>query len=298
MAKISIARFLQKTLGPSWKKIDVGELSVADDRVFFQKEHKCPNCSNQLDSEQLKRDLYVCSSCQHHFRISAPERLRFLADNGEYHEFSTDLQSMNPLSFPEYEEKVRVCQQKTGLKEAVQTVICRIEGREVVVGIMNFQFLGGSMGSVVGEKIARAMLLASQRELPCILFTASGGARMHEGIFSLMQMAKTSHTAAILEECGQPLFIVLTDPTTGGVTASFAMLGDVTLAEPEALIGFAGPRVIEGIMKQKLPAGFQRAEFQLEKGFIDKVVPRSELRKTLAFLIDSHQQEGGKAHAR
>ncbi|MGI9255628.1 MAG: acetyl-CoA carboxylase carboxyltransferase subunit beta, partial [Salinispira sp.] len=173
-----------------------------------------------------------------------------------------------------------------------QTAVCHIEGRRTVVGIMNFQFLGGSMGSVVGEKIARAMLLAAERELPCILFTASGGARMHEGIFSLMQMAKTSHTAALLEQSGQPLFIVLTDPTTGGVTASFAMLGDVTLAEPDALIGFAGPRVIEGIMKQKLPAGFQKSEFQLEKGFVDKIVPRQELRRTLAYLIDTHRQGG------
>ena len=290
----AISKFLQKTFGRSWIKRPVGQLSVADDRVFFQKEHKCPECNTELDSEQLKRDLYVCSSCQHHFRISAPERLCFLADNGEYHEFSADLQSLNPLDFPQYEAKVRGSQQKTGLSEAVQTVICRIEGREAVVGIMNFQFLGGSMGSVVGEKIARAMLLAAQRELPCILFTASGGARMHEGIFSLMQMAKTSHTAALLEQCGQPLFIVLTDPTTGRVTASFAMLGDVTLAEPDALIGFAGPRVIEGIMKQNLPKGFQRAEFQLEKGFVDKIVPRSDLRRTLALLIDTHKQEGGK----
>ncbi|WP_053335759.1 acetyl-CoA carboxylase, carboxyltransferase subunit beta [Salinispira pacifica] len=271
------------------------DFSVADDRGFLQKEHKCPSCNAQLDSELLKQNFYVCSQCGHHFRISAPERLRFLADNGEYQEFSSDLQTVNPLEFPEYEEKVKKSQQKTGLNEAVQTVLCRIEGREAVVGIMNFQFLGGSMGSVVGEKIARAILLAAQRGLPCILFTASGGARMHEGIFSLMQMAKTSHAAALLEQVGQPLFIVLTDPTTGGVTASFAMLGDVTLAEPNALIGFAGPRVIEGIMKQKLPIGFQRAEFQQEKGFVDKIVPRSQLRKTLAFLIDAHSYEGGKA---
>ena len=296
MAELNISKFLQKTIG--WKgfrkKYAPTEFSVGDDRVFFQKEHKCPSCNHELNSEQLKSDLYVCPSCQHHFRISAPERLRFLADNGKYHEFSTNLQSMNPLDFPDYEAKVASSQQKTGLKEAVQTVICHIEGREAVVGIMNFQFLGGSMGSVVGEKIARAMLLAAQRELPCILFTASGGARMHEGIFSLMQMAKTSHSAALLEQCGQPLFIVLTDPTTGGVTASFAMLGDVTLAEPDALIGFAGPRVIEGIMKHKLPPGFQKAEFQLEKGFVDKIVLRRDLRKTLALLIDAHQQEGGK----
>lgn len=293
MAEINISRVLQKVLKRTLRRRPTGEFSVADDRVFFQKEHKCPSCDTELDSEHLKRDYFVCSHCQHHFRISAPERLHFLADNGEYHEFSADLQSLNPLDFPDYDSKIKRSQQKTGLSEAVQTVICHIEGREAVVGIMNFQFLGGSMGSVVGEKIARAMLLAADRELPCILFASSGGARMHEGIFSLMQMAKTSHTAALLEQCGQPLFIVLTDPTTGGVTASFAMLGDVTLAEPDALIGFAGPRVIEGIMKQKLPQGFQKSEFQLSKGFVDKIVPRSELRQTLAYLIDSHSQERG-----
>lgn len=286
MADINVAKLIQRVFG---KKMKFTDLSVKDDRSFFQKEHKCPSCGAQLDAEELARNMYVCHHCGHHFRISAPERLRFLADGGVYQEFSDDLKSLNPLNFPDYEEKVRSSAQKTGLNEAIQTAVCKIEGREAVVGIMNFQFLGGSMGSVVGEKIARAMLLAAERELPCVLFTASGGARMHEGIFSLMQMAKTSHAAALLEQMGQPLIIVLTDPTTGGVTASFAMLGDVTLAEPNARIGFAGPRVIEGIMKQRLPAGFQMAEFQLEKGFVDAITPRSELRKTLAFLFDSHK---------
>lgn len=290
MADNTVSKLVQRLFG---KKMKFTDLSVNDDRIFLRQEHKCPSCSAHLDADQLKQNMYVCPQCTHHFRISAPERLRFLADNGEYQEFSDDLKSLNPLDFPEYEEKVRASAQKTGLNEAVQTAVCRIEGREAVVGIMNFQFLGGSMGSVVGEKIARAILLAAQRGLPCILFTASGGARMHEGIFSLMQMAKTSHAAALLEQTGQPLFIVLNDPTTGGVTASFAMLGDVTLAEPNALIGFAGPRVIEGIMKQKLPAGFQRSEFQLEKGFVDKIVHRQDMRRTLAFLIDAHSV-GGK----
>ncbi len=292
MADSSVAKLIHKIFG---KKMKFADQVVADDRVFLQKEHKCPSCGVQLEADQLKRNLFVCPRCSHHFRISAPERLRFLADNGEYQEFSADLKSLNPLDFPDYDEKVRATQQKTGLPEAVQTVMCSIEGRQAVVGIMNFQFLGGSMGSVAGEKIARAILLAAQRNLPCILFTASGGARMHEGIYSLMQMAKTSHAAALLEQVGQPLFIVLTDPTTGGVTASFAMLGDVTLAEPNALIGFAGPRVIEGIMKQKLPANFQSSEFQQEKGFVDKIVPRHELGKTLAFLMETHRVEGGRA---
>jgi acetyl-CoA carboxylase carboxyl transferase subunit beta len=153
---------------------------------------------------------------------------------------------------------------------------------------MSFAFMGGSMGSVVGERIARAILYAADREMPCVLFAASGGAPMQEGIFSLMQMAKTSHAAALLADAGRPLFVVLTDPTTGGVTASIAMLGDVTLAEPNALIGFAGPRVIEGTIRQKLPPGFQRSEFQRDKGFVDAVVPRNELRSTLVYLIDTH----------
>ena len=183
---------------------------------------------------------------------------------------------------------------KTGIDEAITTGIGRIEGRQAAFAIMSFAFLGGSMGSVVGERIARAILYAADRGMPCIIFASSGGARMQEGIFSLLQMAKTSHAAAILAEAGYPLFVILTDPTTGGVTASFSMLGDVILAEPGALIGFAGPRVIEGTIRQKLPQGFQRSEFQQDKGFVDAVVPRNQLRSTLAYLIDTHDN-GGEA---
>lgn len=292
MAKANIESFFQKLLPKAKRNLQYG---IVDDRVFVQKEHKCPACNKPVETDQLKENAFVCYHCNYHFRISAPERLRLLADNGEYQEFSAGLSSINPLDFPEYEERFTAAKEKSGLDEAVKTVVCKISGREAVVIVMSFQFMGGSMGSVVGEKITRAILLAAQRGLPCILFTASGGARMQEGIYSLMQMAKTSHAIALLERTQMPLIVILTDPTTGGVTASFAMLGDVTLAEPEALIGFAGPRVIEGTIKQKLPEGFQRAEFLQDKGFVDRVVPRKELKKTLSFLIDAHLKvQGGK----
>jgi len=187
-------------------------------------------------------------------------------------------------------------EKKSSLSDAVSIGSCSIENQPVIVGIMSFAFMGGSMGSVVGEKITQAMLEGALRGEPVILFTASGGARMQEGIFSLMQMAKTASAAALMEETRTPLFLVLTNPTTGGVTASFAMLGDVILAEPGAVIGFAGPRVIEGTIGQKLPEGFQRSEFQLKKGFVDALVERASLRSTLSFLIKTHTK-GGAAYA-
>ncbi|MFW5828157.1 MAG: acetyl-CoA carboxylase, carboxyltransferase subunit beta [Alkalispirochaeta sp.] len=263
-----------------------------DDRRYVATKHSCPSCGNPVEEGKLALNLFVCPHCNHHYRISALERIKTLVDGGEISEFSADVQPVNPIEFPEYTEKLQQAQEKTGIDEAVTTGIGRIEGREVALAMMSFKFMGGSMGSVVGERLARAMLYAADREMPCIIFTASGGARMQEGIFSLMQMAKTSHAAALLAQAGQPLIVVLTDPTTGGVTASFAMLGDITLAEPNALIGFAGPRVIEGTIRQKLPEGFQRSEFQQDKGFVDAVVPRSELRSTLAYLIDAHSQGG------
>ncbi|MFO8065069.1 MAG: acetyl-CoA carboxylase, carboxyltransferase subunit beta [Spirochaetota bacterium] len=258
-----------------------------DDRSYVQKKHACPSCSRHIDEDELVRHLYVCPSCGHHFRIDPSERIRILCDDGVFDEIYGDLSPDNPIDFPGYEEKVQAARRKSGANEGVQTGIGRLDGRKAMFALMSFKFLGGSMGSVVGEKIARAMRLAASRSLPMILFAASGGARMHEGIFSLMQMAKTSNAAALLDEARRPFIVVLTDPTTGGVTASFAMLGDFNLAEPGALIGFAGPRVIEGTIKQKLPDGFQRAEFQQEKGFVDAVVPRAELKSTLVFLIDS-----------
>lgn len=260
-----------------------------DERGFVADHHSCPSCGRPVDERELALNLYVCPHCGHHYRIDALERVKVLLDGGEINEFLSEVQPLNPIEFPGYPEKIRSATERSGLDEAVITGVGRVEGRAAVFAIMSFTFLGGSMGSVVGERIASAMLYAAENELPCIVFTASGGARMQEGIFSLMQMAKTSHAAALLAEAGMPLFVVLTDPTTGGVTASFAMLGDVTLAEPEALIGFAGPRVIEGTIRQKLPEGFQRSEFQRDKGFVDAVVPRKELRSTLAYLIDTHE---------
>ncbi len=263
-----------------------------DDRRYVATKHSCPSCGKPVEEGKLALNLFVCPHCSHHYRISAMERIKTLVDGGEISEFSADVQPVNPIDFPEYTEKLQQAQEKTGIDEAITTGVGRIEGREVALAMMSFKFMGGSMGSVVGERLARALLYAADQETPCIIFTASGGARMQEGIFSLMQMAKTSHAAALLAQAGQPLIVVLTDPTTGGVTASFAMLGDVTLAEPNALIGFAGPRVIEGTIRQKLPEGFQRSEFQQEKGFVDAVIPRSELRSTLAYLIDAHSQGG------
>ncbi|MFP4211595.1 MAG: acetyl-CoA carboxylase, carboxyltransferase subunit beta [Alkalispirochaeta sp.] len=265
-----------------------------DDRKFVAAKHACPSCNRPVEEQQLALNLFVCPHCGHHYRISAVERIRTLLDGGEMGEISGDVTPMNPIDFPGYEEKLDEAREITGVDEAITTGVGRIEGRQAVFAIMSFTFLGGSMGSVVGERVARAIMYAADREMPCIIFTASGGARMQEGIFSLMQMAKTSHAAALLAEAGQPLFVVLTDPTTGGVTASFSMLGDVTLAEPNALIGFAGPRVIEGTIRQKLPQGFQRAEFQQEKGFVDMVVPRTELRSVLAYLIDTHTIGGDR----
>ncbi|ADN01807.1 acetyl-CoA carboxylase, carboxyltransferase subunit beta [Spirochaeta thermophila] len=260
-----------------------------DPRRFVEKKHQCPVCQTHVDSWDLKEHLYVCPSCDYHFRLDAWERIELLVDEGSFEEYDADLRSDDPLGFPDYREKLQSAMAKTGLNEAVVNGKGAVEGRELLLSVMSFFFIGGSMGSVVGEKVMRAMLRAIDMRLPLLICTASGGARMQEGIFSLMQMAKTSHAAALMEKERIPLFILLTDPTTGGVTASFAMLGDVILAEPGALIGFAGPRVIEGTIRQKLPEGFQRAAFQQEKGFVDAVVHRRDLRKTLTFLMDTHR---------
>jgi acetyl-CoA carboxylase carboxyl transferase subunit beta len=215
-----------------------------------------------------------------------------IADPFSFVEMAGEMRSVNPISLEGYEDKLKENEKKSSLNDAVTIGRCTIEGDPVVVGVMSFSFMGGSMGSVVGEKITQAMLEGALSNQPVILFTASGGARMQEGIFSLMQMAKTASAAALLEETHTPLFLVLTNPTTGGVTASFAMLGDVILAEPGAIIGFAGPRVIEGTIKEKLPEGFQRSEFQMQKGFVDAMVERSQLRETLSFLIKTHSKRG------
>ncbi|MEJ2663541.1 MAG: acetyl-CoA carboxylase, carboxyltransferase subunit beta [Spirochaetia bacterium] len=259
-----------------------------DERLFVARKNECPACHKHLSPDELESSLFVCPACDHHFRLSPWERIKFTADGGVFHEFCSDIESFNPLGFPDYEQKLASSKKKSGLNEAIVTGLCRIEGNDVVLGIMAFQFMGGSMGSAVGEKVTRAMLMGARKKIPVIIFTASGGARMQEGILSLMQMAKTSAAAAVLEESKVPFFIVLTDPTSGGVTASYAMLGDVILAEPAALVGFAGRRVIEGTIRQKLPENFQMAEFQQEKGFVDTIVHRKELRKTLGILIKTH----------
>ncbi len=247
-------------------------------------ELRCPQCQKDVVVDQFK----ICPYCHYHFPLTVQERLSLFADEGSFEELCASMQSVNPISLEGYEEKLKENQKKSSLSDAATIGTCTVEGKEVVVGIMSFAFMGGSMGSVVGEKIAQAMIEGALRGLVVILFTASGGARMQEGIFSLMQMAKTASAAALLEETGNPLFLVLTNPTTGGVTASFAMLGDVILAEPGAIIGFAGPRVIEGTIGEKLPEGFQRSEFQLKKGFVDSIVTRESMRKTLSFLIKTH----------
>ncbi|MDR1073474.1 MAG: acetyl-CoA carboxylase, carboxyltransferase subunit beta [Treponema sp.] len=250
----------------------------------------CPNCNIGQSKTIVDEHLKVCPSCGHHFRMDPLERIKYIADEGSFVEFSANLRSLNPIELAGYEEKLSEAEAKAQMKDAVITGMCLIEGKQVVLGLMSFNFMGGSMGSVVGEKVSRAMRKGMEEKLPVILYTTSGGARMQEGIFSLMQMAKTSAAAADLDEARVPFFVVLCDPTTGGVTASFAMLADIIIAEPGALIGFAGPRVIEGTIRQSLPQGFQRAEFQQEKGFVDIISPRKEQKKLLSTLIEIHTQ--------
>lgn len=251
----------------------------------------CRQCNNEIKREELVDKLQICPECGFHMPMNPYDRLSTIIDPGSFSEFSQELTSLNPISLSGYEEKISQAQGKAGTKDAVVTGTATIDGRKAVFAVMSFQFLGGSMGSVVGEKITRTILKGADDGMPVVLITASGGARMQEGIFSLMQMAKTSNAAALLDDLGVPLFTILTHPTTGGVTASFAMLGDVNIAEPGALIGFAGQRVIEGTLKEKLPEGFQTAEFQQEKGFVDVVVHRSKMRKTLSFLLKTHETE-------
>lgn len=261
---------------------------------LMREQYQCPHCHTKFDEETHETNMFVCAHCQYHFRISAHTRFSILFDGGLYENISLPPIYNNPIEFPEYEKKLQISRDKTGEKEAVAVAIGKIMEHDIVVASMSFSFLGGSMGVSVGESILQAIFTAAKEKMPCLLVTASGGARMYEGLFSLMQMARTSHAIALLKQKGIPLFILLTDPTTGGVTASFSMLGDVILAEPGALIGFAGPRVIEGTIKHKLPEGFQRAEFQAEKGFVDAVVHRSNIRKVLTYLIETHKIKDGR----
>lgn len=250
---------------------------------------KCPKCGEMVYRDDVKAHGYACPKCEGYFRIGTKTRIRMVADPGTFQEWFTDLETDNPLNYSGYEEKIVGLQEKTKLHEAVTVGKCTVEGVETVLGVCDARFLMGSMGYVVGEKITRAFERATEETLPVVLFTSSGGARMQEGIVSLMQMAKTSAAIRRHSEAGLFYLPILTDPTTGGVTASFAMLGDVILAEPGALIGFAGPRVIAQTIGQKLPEGFQRAEFLVEKGMIDGVVERQELKKTVWKLLKIHQ---------
>lgn len=250
---------------------------------------KCPKCGEMVYRDDVKAHGYACPKCEGYFRIGTKTRIRMVADPGTFQEWFTDLETDNPLNYPGYEEKIVGLQEKTKLHEAVTVGKCTVEGVETVLGVCDARFLMGSMGYVVGEKITRAFERATEETLPVVLFTSSGGARMQEGIVSLMQMAKTSAAIRRHSEAGLFYLPILTDPTTGGVTASFAMLGDVILAEPGALIGFAGPRVIAQTIGQKLPEGFQRAEFLVEKGMIDGVVERQELKETVWKLLKIHQ---------
>jgi acetyl-CoA carboxylase carboxyl transferase subunit beta len=250
---------------------------------------RCDACSSILFRRSVENNLEVCPECQRHFRVSADNRIKQLVDPETFEAFDENLAPQDPLSFVDlktYKERLVAAQKKTKKKDAIQTGYAFIKGRKVVLAVMDFAFLGGSMGSVVGEKIRRAVERAADQDLPLIIVAASGGARMMESGLSLMQMAKTAAALARFDDMGGLFISVLTDPTTGGVTASFAMLGDVILAEPKALIGFAGPRVIQQTIKQDLPEGFQRSEFLLECGFVDCVVPRSELRSEISSLID------------
>ena len=249
---------------------------------------KCDSCKEIIYRAEVERAGRVCPKCRYPFRIGARERIASLADAGSFEEHAANLTSGDPLGFKDtkrYRDRVKTAQQKTGLGDAVVCGLARIGGLPTVLCAFEFGFLGGSMGSVVGEKLARAIELAIAKHVPVIIVAASGGARMQEGILSLMQMAKTATVLERLGRAGLPFFSVLTDPTTGGVTASFAMLGDVILAEPRALIGFAGPRVIAETIRQPLPEGFQRSEFLLEHGQIDLVVDRRELKDTLRRLL-------------
>ncbi|MDF2615227.1 MAG: acetyl-CoA carboxylase, carboxyl transferase, beta subunit [Clostridia bacterium] len=252
---------------------------------------QCPSCKKSIYKVDLKTQLGVCPTCSHYYPLSPKARIAMITDKGTFTELDKQLISANPLDFKDYDKKLEGYMSKTDQNEAVITGVAEIVGQKTVIGIMDSRFMMGSMGSVVGEKLTRAIEYATQHKLPIIIFTASGGARMQEGIFSLMQMAKTSAALARHDDNGLLYISILTDPTTGGVTASFAMLGDIILAEPGALVGFAGPRVIEQTIKQKLPEGFQRAEFLLEHGMIDAIVKREEMKENLARLLKLHQKE-------
>lgn len=252
---------------------------------------KCDRCGEILFNKELDKNYKVCKKCGFHFRLTAFERIKITIDEGSFKELDAGLLPVNPFNLPDYEKKLAVARKNSGLNEAVVTGEGTIGGHPVVLVVMDTSFMMASMGTVVGEKITRAIEAAIDGMKPLVIFSASGGARMQEGILSLMQMPKTVAALAKLGEAGLLYISVLTDPTTGGVSASFSALGDIIIAEPGALIGFAGPRVIEQTIRQKLPEGFQRAEFLKQHGFVDIIVPRAQLRETLASLLELHHRE-------
>ena len=281
-----MARFLDKLRkqGPKVTRPNKKVLSVAPTEANWT---KCMSCAAVLRKKTLEDSLGVCPECQHHHKISAWKRLEMLSDPGTFEEWDRSLLSQDPLGFgQEYLDKLSKDRSKTDLTDAILTGRCKLDGRDMAIGIMEFRFRGGSMGSVVGERVSRLLERAIEKKIPAVVVTSSGGARMQEGMLSLMQMARTSAAVRKVNEAGLPYITILTDPTTAGVAASFASLGDVVLAEPKAIIGFSGARVIEQTIRQKLPEGFQTSDFSLEKGFIARVVPRHEMRQNLSRILD------------
>lgn len=291
---MKLENMFKKTAALSSRK---GYISLRDRRPEVPEGllRKCNKCGAAIIAEDVKKGYYICPKCGGYFRVHAYRRIEMVADEGTFEEWDHDLVGKNPMDYRGYPEKLHAVQEKTRLKEAVVTGKAKIHGMETVLGVCDGRFLMSSMGWAVGEKITRAVERATQEKLPVILFACSGGARMQEGITSLMQMAKTSAALKRHSDAGLLYISVLTDPTTGGVTASFAMLGDIILVEPKALIGFAGPRVIEQTIGQKLPKGFQRAEFLLEHGFLDRIVEREEMKTVLAEILKMHQKGSAPA---
>ena len=253
---------------------------------------KCGHCKNLIYKKEMS-EFKVCPKCGGHFRMSAMERIAVTCDEGSFIEYDKNMVSKDPMGYPDYHKIIEKAQEKSGIKEGVVSGRCKINGQDTVISVMDSNFMMGSMGSVVGEKITRSIERATSMNLPIVIFTTSGGARMQEGIISLMQMAKTSAALKKHSQAGLLYIAVMTDPTTGGVSASFASLGDIIIAEPKATIGFAGQRVIEGTINEKLPEGFQKAEFQLEHGFVDKIVKRNQMKEVLGKLLALHSKKEG-----
>lgn len=277
--KVVKARFLDEQPEPAQEK----DVAIPHDLLF-----KCPRCGGVVYNEEFENAMKVCPKCGYHARLTWRERLDLTADRDSFIELDAGLKPLNPINFPKYEEKTAKLQSQCGINDAIVTGECTIRGYRCVIGIMDSHFMMASMGSVVGEKITRAFEYATERGLPVVMFTASGGARMQEGIISLMQMAKTSGAVKRHSDAGGLYIAVMTDPTTGGVTASFASLGDIIIAEPKVLIGFAGRRVIQDTIHQRLPDDFQSAEFQLDCGFADMIVERGMMRKRISNILKLH----------